>query len=58
VRALDLAADGLMEKEIAARMNIAESTAHAHLAVARRVLDARNTAHSVRLAIRAGAIAA
>jgi len=47
-----------MEKEIAARMNIAESTAHAHLAVARRVLDARNTAHAVRLAIRAGAIAA
>lgn len=51
---LALAADGLRYAEIAARLYVSRSTVKATLYNASQRLRARNTAHAVALAMRAG----
>lgn len=49
-----LAAQGLTKVEAAEALGLAESTVKRHLERARRRLGARNTAHVVAIAVRAG----
>ena len=54
--ATQLAAEGLKDKQIAARMGVTERTVEAHLQSARTALSAKNTTHLIALAIRSGII--
>jgi LuxR family quorum sensing-dependent transcriptional regulator len=53
-RALQLAADGLRENEIAVRMGISHHGADKHLRSARAKLDAKNTTNAIAIAMRLG----
>lgn len=50
---LSLAGRGRREREIAGALGISRATVRNHLVVARRRLQARNTAHAVAIALRA-----
>lgn len=50
-------AHGLVKKEIAAELGVAESTIRCHITVIRRRLCAKNAAHAVAIAVRKGVIA-
>jgi len=54
LRVLELAAEGLREKQIAAVLHYSTETVKSYGKQARRKLGARNTAHAVAIAYRAG----
>ena len=54
--ALQLAADGWKDQEIAARMGISHHGVEKHLRSVRDKLEARNTTHALAIAMRLGVV--